>query len=59
MADPVQPTNPKTGRHGIAVCEHGTAVRINDDGSMLTVCRVCRERIRRLASDDRRPTADE
>lgn len=33
------------GEFGIAICEHGIPVRVNEDGSMLTVCIVCRDRI--------------
>lgn len=32
--------------YGIALCEHNVPVRVNDDGTMLTTCRECTERIK-------------
>lgn len=32
--------------YGIAICEHNVPIRVNGDGSMLTVCRECSERIK-------------
>lgn len=32
--------------YGLAICEHNIPIRVNGDGSMLTVCRVCSERIK-------------
>lgn len=37
--------------YGIAVCEYGVPVRVNRDGSMLTTCRECQQRIKAIEAE--------